>query len=109
VKQMLGAGRTPEVRQKLAEETGIPPDAIFELVKLSDLARIPGIKGIHARLYDDAGVDTINKMAKWDPEEMRGMLVGFVERSGFDGIAPLPAEAAFSVARAKESPKIVEY
>jgi hypothetical protein len=109
VKQMLEAGRTPEARQKLAEETGIPREAIVELVKLSDLARIPGIKSIRARLYHDAGVDSIKKMAEWDPEELRGMLLGFVERTGFDGIAPLPAEAAFSVARAQELPKIVEY
>ena len=26
-------------------------DVILELVKLSDLARIPGVKGVRARLY----------------------------------------------------------
>ncbi|MGD8399132.1 MAG: DUF4332 domain-containing protein [Anaerolineae bacterium] len=109
VKQMLEAGRTPGARKELADETGVPLAAIVELVKLSDLARIPGIKGIRARLYHDAGVDTVAKMAAWDPEEMRAMLLAFVERTGFDGIAPLPAEAAFSVARARELPEIVEY
>jgi predicted flap endonuclease-1-like 5' DNA nuclease len=109
VKQMLEAGRTHADRQKLADETGIPLVAIVELVKLSDLARIPGIKGIRARLYHDAGVDTVAKMAKWDPEELRVMLLEFVERTDFEGIAPLPAEATFSVAKAKELPTIVEY
>jgi predicted flap endonuclease-1-like 5' DNA nuclease len=109
VKQMLEAGRTHAGRQKLADETGVPLAAIVELVKLSDLARIPGIKGIRARLYHDAGVDTVAKMAGWDPEELRAMVLEFVERTGFEGIAPLPAEAAFSVARAKELPKIIEY
>jgi predicted flap endonuclease-1-like 5' DNA nuclease len=109
VKQMLEAGQTPGARQKLADETGLPLDAILEFVKLSDLARIPGIKSIRARLYHDAGVDTIEKMAGWDPAELRAMLIEFVERTGFDGIAPLMGEAAFSVARAKELPKIVEY
>jgi predicted flap endonuclease-1-like 5' DNA nuclease len=109
VKQMLEEGRTPDVRQELADETGIPLETILELVKLSDLARIPGIKRIRARLYHDAGVDTIQKMAEWDPVELRAMLLEFVERTGFDGIAPLPGEAAFSVARAKELPRIVEY
>jgi hypothetical protein len=60
-------------------------------------------------LYVDAGVDTIEKMATWDPADLRAMVVGFVERTGFDGIATLPAEAAFTVARARELPKIVEY
>lgn len=106
---MLKAGRTPRARRRLADETGILLEAIVELVKLSDLARIPGIKSTRARLYHDAGVDTIEKMAEWDPEELRAMLLEFVERAGFGGIAPLPGEAAFSVARTKELPKLVEY
>jgi hypothetical protein len=109
VQEMLTAGRTPEDRRALAETTGMPPEAILELVKLSDLARIPGIKRIRARLYHGAGVDTIERMAAWDPAEMRAMLLQFVEETGFDGIAPLPAEAAFSVARARELPKLIEY
>jgi hypothetical protein len=109
VAQMLKAGQTPRDRQVLAEETGVPIDAILEFVKLSDLARIPGLKGIRARLYHDAGVDTIEKLAGWDPEGLRAMLVDFVKETGFEGIAPLPKEVAFSVARAKRLPKIVEY
>lgn len=109
VKQMLEAGRTKEGRVALSRETGLPLDVILELVKLSDLARIPGIKGIRARLYHDAGVDTTEKMAAWDPEDLRGMVAEFVERTGFDGMAPLPAEARFSVARARSLRKIVEY
>jgi hypothetical protein len=109
VAQMIEAGRTPEARQKLADETGIPLEAIVELVKLSDLARIPGIKSIRARLYHDAGVDTIEKMAAWDPAELRAMLLEFVEETGFEGIAPLPGEAASAVAKAKKLPKTIEY
>jgi hypothetical protein len=109
IEQMLRAGRRPDGRQELVDATGIPLQTIVELVKLSDLARIPGIKGIRARLYHDAGVDTVEEMAGWEPEELRAMLLEFVERTGFEGIAPLSAEAAFSVARAKELPQIVEY
>jgi len=109
VKQMLEAGKTRVSRQNLSEKTGIPLEAILEYVKLSDLARIPGIKGIRARLYFDAGVDTIEKMAEWNPRELREMLIEFVERTEFDGIAPLPKEAEFSVKKAKKLPKIVEY
>jgi hypothetical protein len=109
VKQMLDAGRTERRRAALAEETGVAKDVILELVKLSDLAQIPGVKGIRARLYHDAGVDTIEKMAEWEPEELREMVAEFVERTGFEGIAPLPAEARFTVAQARSLPKIVEY
>ena len=109
VEQMLNAGRTQEDRRSLSEGTGVPLEAILELVKLSDLSRIPGIKTIRARLYLDAGVDTIEKMAGWAQEELSAMLVEFVARTGFDGVAPLLGEARFSVERARELPKIVEY
>ena len=89
--------------------TGVPLDTVDELVRLSDLARLPGVKGIRARLYHDAGVHSIEEMAKWDPEGLGAMLLEFVERTGFEGVAPLPAEAAFSVSRAKELPRVVEW
>jgi hypothetical protein len=37
-------------------------------------------------------IDTPQKMAKWKPDDMREILVEFVERTGFEGIAPLPKE-----------------
>ncbi|MHA2296293.1 MAG: DUF4332 domain-containing protein [Candidatus Hodarchaeales archaeon] len=109
VEQMLKAGRTKSQRQELSNETGVPIDFILEFVKLSDLARISGLKSIRARLYHDAGVDTIEKLARWDPDELRKMLIEFIDRTGFEGIASLPKEAEYSVTKAKELPKIVEY
>jgi len=108
VKEMLEAGRTHKEREKLSANTGIPTKEILELVKLSDLARLQGVKSIRARLYYDAGVDTIEKMAKWDPKELRVMLIDFVEKTHFNGIAPLPKEAESTVAEAKKLPIIIE-
>jgi hypothetical protein len=109
VKQMLAGGKTPQGRQALADKTGIPIDKILELVKLSDLARIPGVKGIRARLYHDAGTDSIENLAQWNAEELKVYLEDFVRRTDFDGIAPLPAEIRFTLDRARELPKVVEY
>lgn len=109
VEQMRNRGRTLNQRVILAEESVVPVESILELVKLSDLARLPGVRGIRARLYYDAGVDTLEKMAQWDPEELRIMLIDFVEKTGFDGIAPLPKEAASSVKVAQELPKLIEF
>jgi hypothetical protein len=106
---ILKAGKTPELRQALAERVGVPIEAITELVKLADLARIPGMKGIRARLYNDAGVDTLEKLADWEPQALQVMLVDFVERTDFDGIAPQSAEVLYSVTTAQKLPKIVEY
>lgn len=109
IEQMRTRGATRAQRHELTAELGAPEEAILELVKLSDLARIPGVKAIRARLYYDAGVDTLEKMARWDPEALRLMLIEFVEKTGFDGIAPLPKEAANSVKVASELPKVVEF
>lgn len=107
--QMIKAGKTPKKRQELSEKTGIPTEAILELVKLSDLTRIFGVKSIRARLYYDAGAETVEKMAKWNPAKLRTMLTAFVQKTGFNGIAPLPKEAEFTVKEAKRLPKIIEY
>ena len=108
-KQMLDAGKTKTEREKLAEETGVRVEYILELVKLSNLARIPGVKQVRARLYYDAGLDTLEKIAEWNPQEMREMLKEFIEKSKFDGIAPLPKEAVMTVTLARHLPRIIEY
>jgi predicted flap endonuclease-1-like 5' DNA nuclease len=107
--QMLEAGRTPEARQSLANQSGVTIEAILELVKLSDLSRIEGVKAIRARLYYDAGVDTVEAMARWDPDDLLKMMAEYVERSGFNGIAPLPREVGSTIATARRLPKVVQY
>jgi predicted flap endonuclease-1-like 5' DNA nuclease len=109
IDQMLEAGATLNDRKGIAGSTNIPYSAILEFVKLSDLARIPGVKGIRARLYYDAGIDTVEKIAALEPEELRTKVVAFVAESGFEGTPTLPAEAQYTVDKARKLPKIVEY
>ncbi|MBX3056393.1 MAG: DUF4332 domain-containing protein [Anaerolineae bacterium] len=106
--QMLAAGRTGPQRAALANESGIPEPTILELVKLSDLARLPGVKGIRARLYYDAGVDSVAGMAAWQPEPLRLMVTAYVEQTGFDGLPPLPKEVSSTIANAQKLPIMVE-
>lgn len=107
--KMLEAGKTRKQRKDFASKTGLHIDVILEMVKLSDLARLPGVKGIRARLYHDAGIDSIDKMAKMTAEELLKITKDFVEDTGFDGIAPLPKEAKSSIETAKKLPRIVEW
>jgi len=48
-------------------------------------------------------------MAQWNPEDLREMLVQFVEKTGFDGIAPLPKELCNAIQTARSLPKLVKY
>ena len=108
IDQMLDAGRTPRLRQELSAQTELSLDAILELVKLSDLARIGAVRSVRARLYHDAGL-TPEIIATWEPDELRAMLVAWVDETGFDGIAPLPKEVQNLVRVACRLPKIVQY
>jgi hypothetical protein len=109
VEQMLAAGLTPEARRLLAGTAGVPPEVIIELVKLSDLARLGAVKQVRARLYYEAGIDTPEKIAVWEPEALRLMLIAFIDRTGFEGIPPLPKEVQNLVVAARNLPKLVQY
>jgi hypothetical protein len=109
VNQMRTRGRTPDQRRELSTKADIPEEVILELVKLSDLARLPGVKGIRARLYYNAGIDTVEKMAEQDPVNLLAAMREFVEETGFDGIAPLPKEIEASITTAKKLSKEIEY
>jgi len=106
--QMLAAGSTPARRAALARQTGLDEARVLEFVNLSDLARLPGVKGIRARLYYDAGVNSVEGLALWEPEALRRMLADFVERTGFEGTPPLPKEVSSTIENARALPKVVE-
>ena len=106
---MLHAGLNKQKRKGLSRNTGIPLEDIFELVKLSDQARIGGHKKVRARLYHEAGLDTIDKMAACDSGEIRKLLADYIQKTGFKGIPPTPGEAQNTVAMAKYLKRLVQY
>ena len=108
-KEMLSAGVNKQKRSELSRNTGIPLEDIIELVKLSDQARIGGHKKVRARLYHEAGFDTIDKMAVCDSEKIRKILADFIQKTGFKGIPPTPGEAHNTVTMAKYLKRLVQY
>jgi hypothetical protein len=67
------------------------------------------IDKVRARLYHEAGFDTIDKMAACDPSEMRQRLADFIKKTGFKGIPPTPGEAQNTVTMAKYLKRLVKY
>jgi len=108
IDQMIDAGRTPRLRQELAEQTSIPLDGIMELVKLCDLARLGAVRSVRARLYHDVGLIP-EIIATYEPADLQSMLVKWVGQNNFDGIAPLPKEVKNLVNDARKLPKLVIY
>lgn len=105
---LLSAGSSSEQRRALVERLGCSPLALLELVKMADLARLFGIKGIRARLYYEAGLDSPHKFLAWQAEPLRQYLSEFVETSGFPGIPPLLKELEFTIKTAQTLPVMVE-
>ena len=106
------SGKTREIIElvSLSEKlNGKLPLIVIGSNSRSDLARMAGMKQVRARLYYDAGADTVEALAKWEPEALLTMLQKFVERSNFNGIAPLPKEVRHTVASARKMQKIVKY
>ena len=107
--QLINAAKTPNSRLALSAETGIPYDAIVELVKLADLCRISDIKGMRVRLLFDTGFDTIEKIAAQDPVEMREQIIKINQRESIATRHPTLTETNFWVEQAKKLPTLVEY
>ena len=108
-RQILEIGHAKDGRNKLSKTTNIPVEYILELVKLSDLARIPGVKKIRARLYYESGLDTLEKIAVCDAKELRKISAKYLKKVHFNGVPPTPKEAEHTVTMAKYLRKYVEY
>jgi predicted flap endonuclease-1-like 5' DNA nuclease len=107
--QMIEAGKIKFRRLSLAKKVNIPYDIILELVKLSDLSRVGYVRTKFTRLFYNAGIDTPAELSKWDVKELRSYLNDYIEKSGWEGIAPYPSDLSHYIEDAKGLPQIVEY
>jgi hypothetical protein len=108
VNQLLETSRTIEDREELAVKSGSSPEDILKLVKLSDLSRLPGLKKVRGRLFYEAGLDTLPKIAALEPEEIQVILKQYIDQTGFDGSPPTLSEAHVAVVMARFLPEMVE-
>lgn len=92
----------------LSEKTGITEEQIVKLVKLADLSRLNGVKGIRAVLYYNSGFDTLEKIGESAPEEMIEGTKIYIEKTGFKGIPPWEKEARETIKMAKRLEKIID-
>ncbi|MBK5106822.1 MAG: hypothetical protein JJE12_01765 [Anaerolineales bacterium] len=66
------------------------------------------MKGTRARLYYEAGIDSVEKIASLEPEEFRELVVDYVDQSGFEGVPTLAKEAVYTVEKVRKLPKMVD-
>lgn len=92
----------------LSKKTGITEEQIIKLVKLADLSRLNGVKGIRAVLYYNSGFSTLKKIGESTPEEMIEVTKIYIEKTGFKGIPPWEKEARETIKMAKSLKKIID-
>lgn len=106
--QLLRIAESPSERSALSARVGISVGELEELVRLADLARVPGLGSIRTRLYLDAGVRSTDELASWDPAALAAALGFFIDEKHFDGLPPSPSDTHHTVESAKSLPSAVQ-
>lgn len=101
VNHFLRTAAPPEKRAELARQSGVPSETLEELFKLAELSRLPGLKKVRGRLFYEAGLDSLDAIAVYSPQEVQEKLQAYIDTSGFKGSAPTEGESEFTVRMAK--------
>jgi predicted flap endonuclease-1-like 5' DNA nuclease len=108
-KHVFERARTPTEREALAETTGIPPEALLELVKFSDLARVGGMGPAYVRLLYEAGADRIETLAQQDPAKLRDQAFSVNATHRWTRVVPSLEDITNYVMTAQALPKAIQY
>lgn len=101
--------KTEKDRTDLSAETGINPEEIMELTKLTDLSRIKWVGPIFARIFYESGVDTAQKVSNAEPEPLFKNLVEINSEKGYTKAKFVENDVKLCIKVAKIVPKAIEY
>lgn len=102
VDKLLKSSYDEKTVEVLSKKSGVEKEEIIKLVKLADLSRLNGVKGIRAVLYYNSGFDTLEKIANSSPEEIIEKTKEYILKTGFDGLPPWKKEALASINTSKK-------
>ena len=91
-------------RAALAEQASVPGDALLELVKLSDLARIVGVGPVSVRFLYDIGLETPETFLTHSVDELLEKV-----RAVEEGASLTMKDIEYCLETARHLPKAVEY
>lgn len=108
-KQLFERARFKRDRAELSRLVNVPSDALLELVKLSDLGRIGGVGPVFARIFLDAGIDTLEKLSKSSADEVFERTIAVNKEKGYTKVMATLKDVKLCVNTARELPKVIEY
>ena len=107
-KQLYENALSRQQRAELSQRAGIEPAALLELVKLSDLSRVYGVGPVFARLLYDAGIDSIQAIARADSSRLFDKLAKAYLAAGNSRVDFKERDIAFCIQMAKRLPGSTE-
>lgn len=107
-RQLLAAAGEQKKRAALIGETGIEAATLAYITKRADLARVKGIGATFADMLEVIGVDTVERLASWDPAALHRTLHDFNQSERFARRAPTPEEIQSWIGQARKLPVVVE-
>jgi predicted flap endonuclease-1-like 5' DNA nuclease len=108
-KQLFESALSGEQRAELARQAGIDPEELLELVKLSDLSRLYGVGPVFAKLLYDAGVDSVEAIARADSARLFDKLSKAYLAAGNSRVDFKERDIAFCIQMAGHLPRPIVY
>jgi hypothetical protein len=102
--QMISACQTPQSRQNLSRQTGIPLDVLVEITRCGDMYRLgKNLNHIRDRIYYEMGFDTWQKWASTTSEDVIARFTEYIQQHELDAkrLAPWPKEVRNKIEWAK--------
>jgi len=106
--QLLAAAGPRSECWRLAIRSGIDAALLGRLVCRADLLRIKGIGAIFADMLELLGIDRMARLARQNPTELHGALLGLNAALRFARRAPTPEEVRHWIIQARSLPQLVD-
>jgi len=100
--------KSKRARAELSQQTGVPEEALVELLKLSDLARINGAGPVFVRLFYAAGVETLEELARCSPEPLLERLRAVNAAKQYTRAMASLKDIQYCIQTAQELPQVIE-
>jgi predicted flap endonuclease-1-like 5' DNA nuclease len=105
---LLEKARTPQDRNALATASGVDPAMLLELANRADLARLKGVGRVYSDLLEEAGVDTVNELARRSAASLHDKLIDINSKRQLTQRSPSLEQIVDFVEQAKALPAILE-
>lgn len=101
--------KTPQNREELADELGVPREDVLELTRLTDLSRVKWVGPVFARIILDSGTNTVEKLSKAKSGPLYGRLLDINQEKGYTKARFVESDLSLCIEFAKKVPIIIEY